>query len=129
LYREEQGIEAYDDMNREWRDIVLKKRSGGPSIGQASARSLQLFDMCSYDIDGFREFIQTPGFDEVFDLSFESKTEFAGDEGQLLLFAFRFLRQVLYGEETIPLKRDARERRQALRQSTENPGDASPDGS
>ena len=28
-YREEQGIERYDEMNRAWRDIVLKKRPPG----------------------------------------------------------------------------------------------------
>ena len=58
----------YDEMNREWRDIILKKRSSGPTVGKPSQRSMQLFDMCSYDMDSFREFIQTQGFQTMFDL-------------------------------------------------------------
>ena len=49
-YRRDQGVDTYDDMNREWRDIILKKRSSGPTIGKPCERSLQLFDMCSYDM-------------------------------------------------------------------------------
>ncbi len=38
-YRREQGIEPYDEANREWRDIVLKKRSSGPTVGEPPASS------------------------------------------------------------------------------------------
>jgi hypothetical protein len=114
-YRLEQGIEDYDDSNREWRDIVLKKRSSGPTVGKPSDRSLQLFDMCSYDIDSFREFVCSVGFSEVFDIAADDKDKLLADEDALLTFAFRFLKQVLYGEQTIPLKDDAGQRRQQRR--------------
>ncbi len=110
-YREEQGVVEYDEMNREWRDVLLKKRSSGPTVGRPSDRSRQLFDMCSYDMDGFREFIQTEGFQEIFDLSAETVSELLADEDALLRFSMRFLKQVLYGEMTIPMKPDAREKR------------------
>ena len=110
-YRKDQGVEKYDNMNREWRDIVLKKRSGGPTVGRPSDRSKQLFDMCSYDIDSFREFIQTPGFQEIYDLKEIQFAELLKDEDKLLKFAMRFLKQVLFGIMTIPMKPDARDRR------------------
>jgi Fe-S-cluster containining protein len=110
-YRHDQGIDAYDEMNREWCDIVLKKRSSGPTVGKPSERSLQLFDMCSYDMDSFREFIAGEGFREIFDLDAEERTRVEGDEDELLKFSLRFLKQVLFGEVTIPLKRDAHEKR------------------
>ncbi len=110
-YRNEQGIEKYDKMNREWRDIILKKRSSGPTVGKPSDRSLQLFDMCSYDMDNFRDFIAGDGFVEVFDLGPEERAALMEDEDKLLLFACRFLKQVLFGEMTIAVKADARERR------------------
>ena len=98
-------------MNREWRDIVLKKRSSGPTVGKPSERSLQLFDMCSYDVDSFREFIASEGFRAMFDLDAEERTRIEGDEDELLKFSLRFLKQILFGEVTIPLKSDARETR------------------
>ena len=110
-YRKEQGIEPYDEMNRAWRDIVLKKRSSGPTVGAPSPRSLQLFDMCSYDMDSFREFIRSDGFREVFDVSDAEIEALALDEDELLAFSMRFLRQVLFGEAVIPVRQDARARR------------------
>ncbi len=112
-YRKEQGVEIYDEMNRQWRDIIIKKRSSGPTIGKPTERSLQLFDMCSYDMDSFREFIQSPGFQDVFDLEPGTQERLVAEEDELLLFAYRFLRQVLFGEATIALKEGARERRLA----------------
>ena len=112
-YRREQGVEQYDEMNREWRDIIIKKRSSGPTVGQPTARSFQLFDMCSYDMDSFRDFIQSPGFQDVFELEQTAKDELFTDEDKLLQFAFRFLKQVLFGETSIPLKEGAREKRLA----------------
>ena len=112
-YRQEQGVDVYDEMNREWRDIILKKRSSGPTVGRPSDRSFQLFDMCSYDVDSFREFIQSPGFQQVFDLESATLETVVRDEDALLRFAFRFLKQVLFGEITIPIKEDAREKRLA----------------
>ena len=115
-YRKEQGIEPFDEANREWRDIIIKKRSSGPTIGAPTACSLQFFDMCSYDMDSFRGFIQTDGFRDVFDLSDEEIEALKADENRLLAFAFKFLKQALYGENTIPVKQGARRRRLERRQ-------------
>jgi len=112
-YRREQGVDVYDEMNREWRDIIIKKRSSGPTIGQPTARSFQLFDMCSYDMDSFRAFIQSPGFQDVFDLDQETGDAVLSDEDKLLQFSFQFLKQVLFGEQSIPMKAGAREGRLA----------------
>lgn len=114
-YRRAQGVERYDEMNREWRDIILKKRSSGPTVGKPSDRSLQLFDMCSYDIDNFRKFITSEGFTEVFDIPKSERATLETDEDKLFLFACQFLKQVLFGEMTIAVKGDGLERRRARR--------------
>ncbi|MXZ81566.1 MAG: YkgJ family cysteine cluster protein [Gammaproteobacteria bacterium] len=114
-YLEEQGIGEYDEANREWRDIVLKKRSSGPTVGKPSSRSMQLFDMCSYDIDSFRRFFQSPGFSEIFDLGDEEKQSLLEDEDRLFNFACRFLKQILFAEMTIDVNPRGREKRLARR--------------
>jgi uncharacterized protein len=110
-YRREQGIEPYDQANREWRQIVLKKRSAGPTIGRPSARSFELFFLASYDLDGFRAFVAGAGFSELFELEPALRQEILADDEKLMQFAFRFLKQVLFGEFTIPVRTDAAERR------------------
>lgn len=106
-YRREQGIEIYDAMDRAWREILLKKRSSGPTIGQPSQRSMQLFDMCSYDMDSFKQFIQLEGFQQLFDLDDAYIQSLIADEDALLQFAQRYLKQVLFGEISIPMRAGA----------------------
>jgi len=110
-YRQEQGLEEYDDLARGWRQLILKKKSSGPSVGRPSKRSLQLYFMTCYDIDTFRSFMASDGFKGLYDLPAEEMKNILGDETALMLFGFRFLRQVLFGENTIPLKKEAAEKR------------------
>lgn len=105
-YRADQGVDRYDEANREWRRIILKKRSTGPTTGRPSQRSFELFFFASYDIDGFRAFVASESFSKVFDLDAATHQALLVDEEALLQFAFRYLRQVLYGEKTIALRAD-----------------------
>lgn len=117
-YREDQGVDKYDEINRPWRDIIIKKRSSGPTVGKPSERSMQLFDMCSYDVDSLRDFIQTEGFQEIFDVDAATMKQLISDDEALLQFAFRFLEQVLFGAANIPVKKGAREHRLEQRRDT-----------
>ena len=110
-YRRAQGVDEYDEINREWRQIILKKRSAGPTVGKPSQRSFELFFLASYDIDGFRAFVASAGFGEVFDLEPAFKQALMQDDVKLLKFGFRLLKQTLFGEKTIPFKPDASHQR------------------
>ncbi|MFO1291487.1 MAG: YkgJ family cysteine cluster protein [Rubrivivax sp.] len=102
-YRAEQGVLAYDEAARGWRQLILKKKSSGPTIGKPSKRSLELFFMTCYDVDRFRAFVASDAFAGVFDLPDEELRAALVDDLALLQFGWRFLRQVLFGESTIAL--------------------------
>lgn len=108
-YRHAQGLEIYDEMNLGFQELVLKKKSSGPTVGAPSARSMQLYFMAAYDIDRFAGFVQSRGFAEIFAITADELQRILVDEAERLRFAHRFLRQVLYGEMTIPLRENARE--------------------
>ncbi|MCF8199620.1 MAG: YkgJ family cysteine cluster protein [Sulfuritalea sp.] len=110
-YREEQGLPQYDELARGWRQLVLKKKSSGATIGKPTLRSRQLFFMACYDIDRFREFVSAESFGKLFDLPPSEKEAMLADDVALLQFAFRFLRQVLFGEESISLNAEAAQER------------------
>ena len=112
-YRQEQGVVDYDEQGRGWRQLVLKKKSSGPTIGAPSRRSLQLWFMACYDLDRFRAFVASEPFAEVYDIPDEEMKETLLDDATLMQFAFRFLRQVMFGEETIKMKADAHDKRLA----------------
>lgn len=112
-YRAEQGVVEYDDLARGWRQLILKKKSSGPTIGKPSKRSLELFFMTCYDIDRFRAFVASDAFSAIFDLPPDELHAALVDDAALLQFGFRFLRQVLFGEQSIPLRAGSVEQRRA----------------
>ncbi len=109
-YRAEQGLDDYDTLGRGWRQLVLKKKSSGPTVGKPSKRSLQLFFMGCYDLDRFREFVISAPFNDTYDIPEETRQKILGDETELMLFAFSFLRQIMFGEENFAMKADALEK-------------------
>lgn len=119
-YRKEQGVEEYDELARGWRQLVLKKKSAGPAIGKPSKASLQLFFLACYDLDRFRAFVSSEGFRGLYDLPEPEMAAVLGEDGALMAFAFRFLRQVLFGEVTIRVHpRAAHERLERFRSRAE----------
>ena len=110
-YRKEQGVDEYDEIARGWRQLILKKKSSGPSIGSPTKRSLQLFFMVCYDVDRFREFIVSKGFTELYDIPVEEMTKLLTEDTELMLFGFRFLKQVLFGENTIAMHQETTAKR------------------
>ncbi len=112
-FRREQGLEECDARARGWRQLVLKKLSSGPTLGKPSRRSLELFFMACYDLDRFRAFVASDGFRALYDVPQAQMAAIVADDGPLLEFAFRFLRQALFGEATLALRPEAAEARRA----------------
>jgi Fe-S-cluster containining protein len=110
-YRSEQGLADYDNLARGWRQLILKKKSSGPAIGKPSKRSLQLYFMACYDVDRFRAFVESEPFAQTFVLPADERREILASDVALMQFAFRFLRQVLYGENSIELNGESVEQR------------------
>ncbi len=115
-YRTEQGVEEYDRLARGWRQLVLKKMSCGPVVGKPSRSSLELFFTACYDLDRFRAFVSSDAFQALYDVPGEEMTRIFADDTDLMVFAFRFLRQVMFGEESLAMRpRAAEERRERAR--------------
>jgi Fe-S-cluster containining protein len=118
-YRKEQGLDEYDEVARGWRQLVLKKKSSGPTVGTPSKRSLQLWFLACYDLDRFRAFVASEPFGETYDIPDEEMKKILVDDKELMPFAFRFLRQTMFGEDTIKMKPDALDKRLARKQERE----------
>ena len=110
-YRKEQGCDLFDEHNREWYRLILKKKSGGPGVGAPSEMSKQLFFMASYNGDMFRKFVLSRNFRATYDLPHETYEKVAEDDIALLNLGYRLMRQVLFGERTISEQDGAWEKR------------------
>jgi hypothetical protein len=69
--------------------------------------------MTCYDVDRFRSFVASESFGQMFELPDEELRDTLVDDYALLQFGYRFLRQVLFGEVSIPMRSDSVEQRRA----------------
>ena len=110
-YRKEQQVEEFDDFNRDWYRIILKKKSTGPTIGKPSEMSLQLFFMASYDVDRFRRFVMSDSFKSMYDISDANFAKYEKDDVALMEFGFILMKQVLFGEMSVKEREGANDKR------------------
>lgn len=107
-YRAEQGVEEYDQKNRDWIHILMKLASwkflGGPWGKEPDERTKKMFFMATTDIDQFRMFVFNSTFLEKYAIEREMREELAMNDEVLLKLAFDWLRHVLFNEPTISLR-------------------------
>ena len=72
--------------------------------------------VASCDLDNFRVFVFSPFFHDVYDTEPAYFQKLLSDEVELMQFAAHYLKQVLFGENTIPEKPDAIEKRKKRRE-------------
>jgi len=103
-WRSEQGVDLYDEMNREWAEIQLRRDN--PGRPQLDPNRQPLIYMASYDIDRFRRFVYESGFLNMFDIDNEEIEKMKTDDIALMKFGFKYLKYVLMLEETLKVKEE-----------------------
>jgi len=94
-WRKDQGVDRHDDINAEWTDLVVRKRSFPANI-KLTEQSKQMFFLASYNIDKFREFVFSSSFLERYDIDAATQEKIKADEIELLNFGMRWLKFILY---------------------------------
>ena len=110
-YLKEQETVQYDEMNKEWLQIMLKKRSAGSTVGQLPEATLQMFFMCSYDMDRLRRFVLSDAFKNSYELEETVYEALEQEDVPLMQFGIKFMKQAFFAERTIPEKDKAWEKR------------------
>jgi hypothetical protein len=102
-WRSDQGVDIHDDINADWTDLVVRKRSF-PAMIKLTEQSKRLFFLASYDIDGFRRFVFESSFLQRYDIDAATRERIAADELELLRFGLRWLKWVFFKEGTFRLR-------------------------
>lgn len=107
-FRREQGVEALDEINRGWVDIMMKMVSwrsvGGPNGQQVSNQAKKMFFMVSTDVPAFRRFVFETRFLDTYVIDPDTVERLKTDDIALLRLGFDWLKNVLFNEQTINLK-------------------------
>ncbi|MDL2321377.1 YkgJ family cysteine cluster protein [Desulfosarcina sp. OttesenSCG-928-B08] len=99
-WRTDQGVDLRDAVNREWTDLVVRKRSFPASI-KLTEKAKQLFFLVSYNIDKFREFVFESSFLKRFEVPPETLEKIREDEVELLTFGVGWLKHVLFRQTEV----------------------------
>jgi Fe-S-cluster containining protein len=114
-WRSEQGVDLYDEMNKEWAEIQLRRDNPGKPKLDETKQSLMY--MVSYDIDKFKKFILESRVLDIFEIDGDELEKIKSDEIALMKFGFKYLKYVLMLEETLKVKEEFRKVKEAESES------------
>ncbi|MFC1816105.1 YkgJ family cysteine cluster protein [Thermodesulfobacteriota bacterium] len=94
-WRRDQGVDSHDEINADWTDLIVRKRSFPPNV-KFTEQSKQMFFLASYNIDKFRQFIFESSFLKRYDIDKETRHKIKADEIALLKFGLQWLKSILF---------------------------------
>jgi Fe-S-cluster containining protein len=100
-WRDDQGVDVYDDINRGWKEILFRRNQPGHALTEKMQKALY---MACYDIDRFRKFVFESKFLETFDIDDKRLEKIKSDELELLKLGFDYTKYILLIEETLKKK-------------------------
>jgi len=96
-WRKDQGVDIHDDINAEWTELIVRKRSIPKNI-RLTEKTKIMFFTASYDIDRFKRFVFESTFLDLYDIDSKTIEDIKSDEIALLRFSFRWIKWLLFKE-------------------------------
>lgn len=102
-WRKDQGVDIHDDINSEWTDLVVKKRSF-PANVKLTEQTKKMFFLASYNIDKFKDFVFNSTFLDRYKVNEKTIAKIKDDEIALLQFGISWLKWLLFKEGNFEVK-------------------------
>lgn len=103
-WREDQGVDRYDELNREWKGMLLLRNQPAMALDE---KRQEMFYLACYDMDRFRRFIFESGFLNHFEVDETTQEKVRTDDVELMRFGFKFMKYLLMMEKTLTVKEKA----------------------
>ena len=101
-WRIDQGVDLYDEMNREWKEFQLRRN---PLMAKLdSNKQAQIYTAC-YDLDRFKRYMFESRFLEVFDIDKDEVEKVKTDEIALMKLGFKYIKYLLMIEEALKVRK------------------------
>ena len=109
-FRAEQGVEAYDAVNRSWMDILMKMASwktlGGPWGKDVNKQTKQMFFLVSTDVAGFRQFVFNTRFLRTYEIDDAMVERLKTEDETLLQLGFDWLKLIMFNDSPLKMRED-----------------------
>ncbi len=104
-WRQDQGVDVRDEMNKEWLRLVMRRKSFGHQAS-LSEQAKRMFFMASTDLQTFRRFVFESSFLDIYDIEDELVEQIRTDDVALMLFSFEYLGSSLFGAKKINIREE-----------------------
>ncbi|MDH3328819.1 MAG: YkgJ family cysteine cluster protein [Desulfobulbaceae bacterium] len=104
-WREDQGVDVRDEMNKEWLRLIMRRKSFGYQATLSDAAK-RMFFMASTDLESFRNFIFNSSFLETYEVDDQTLEEIREDDLALMHFSFNYLANTLFGAQGMNIKKE-----------------------
>ena len=104
-WREDQGVDVRDEMNKEWLRLIMRRKSHGHQAS-LSEQAKRMFFMASTDLPHFRRFIFESSFLDTYELEPEIIEKIRADDVELMHFSFLYLAATLFGAQGLKIKEE-----------------------
>lgn len=94
-WRQDQEVGLRDEINAQWTDLLVHKRSFPPNI-KLTDKAKQMFFMVSYNIDKFRSFVFDSTFLQRMPVDDATREKLQNDDVELLKFGLNWLKSILF---------------------------------
>jgi uncharacterized protein len=121
-WRQDQGVDTRDEMNKGWMELVMRRKSFGYQA-TLSEQAKRMFFMASTDLDQFRSFIFDSSFLKTYDVDQEILDRIKDDDVELLKFSYKVLASMLFGTNDVKVKPEVlKSKVEALKKDQEDTG-------
>ncbi len=117
-WRKDQGVDIHDEINAEWTDLLVRKRSFPKNV-KLSEESKKMFFTTSYDIDQFKKFVFESTFLSLYEIDEKTVEDIKNDEIALLQFGFKWMKWIMYKIGDFKINQDVAAARQKTPASKE----------
>jgi Fe-S-cluster containining protein len=100
-WRIDQGVDLYDEMNWEWKEVQLRRNLLTEKLD--SNKQAQVYT-AYYDMDRFRRFIFESRFLDIFEIDLDEIEKIKTDDIALMKLGFRYVKYLLLLEETMKVR-------------------------
>jgi len=100
-WRIDQGVDLYDEMNKEWKEVQLRRNLLIEKLD--SNKQAQVYT-AYYDMDRFRRFVFESRFLDIFEIDPDEIEKIKTDDVPLMKLGFRYVKYLLLLEETMKVR-------------------------
>ncbi|HIJ79993.1 MAG: YkgJ family cysteine cluster protein [Desulfobulbaceae bacterium] len=102
-WRTDQGIDESDEMNKDWMELVMRRKSFGQQA-TLSEPAQKMFFMVSTDLDQFRNFVFNSSFLDTYEIDEQTLSNIKEDDIALIKFSYKYLASSLFGTNDLKIK-------------------------